>query len=703
MIFDQNKYTDWQDVLFGKTSSNSDFHGSLSGGTENNTFLVSAGFTKSNFNFPGAGYSDQRMTLHSALHHNSSDNKLSMDLIMDYGYDRSNQPGGGANNILLAPNLPDLLDAQGNLVWQYMGVDLSNSQFYSYLKKSSLLNNYNLNNTLRLAYKIVPGLSFSVNMGYSRNNSIENFKNPAAAQNPAYANSASQFGNLTSQSINLEPQIDYTYAWGKGILTALLGGTYKKRLTNSSTVSGNNYANDFFLGSINGAGSISSNDVGDVYKYSAGFARLKYVYDEKYILSLTGRRDGSSNFGPRNQFGNFGSVGAGWIFSEEKGFKTILPFISFAKLSGSYGTSGSDGVSSFQYQTFWQPVGFVPAFQGIKPNIPLNLYNPDYSWALKKSLNISLDFGFFHDRLLLTTNYYRNREGNQLGGYPLAAQAGFPTVLQNLPAEVQNKGWEFSLNSTNIRTKNFNWSTNFNISFNRNKLLSFPNLESSSFSSNYVIGEPTSIVIGYKFKGLNPATGLFEYYDKNGNATNSPQYGLASSGGDQAPIANQEVKYMGGMGNNFSYKGFSLSVFFQFSSQTAPNYLATIYQSYLPGVSVNNLPLAALDYWKKPGDQTTLQKLSASYSSEATNAANSFGASSAAYSDDTYLRLKTMSLSYSLPDTWLKKAYVRNCRIFINAQNLLTITNYKVGDPEQFGFTGVPLQRTVAFGLNFNL
>ncbi|SEM31112.1 TonB-linked outer membrane protein, SusC/RagA family [bacterium A37T11] len=704
-IFDQNKYTDWQKLLFGNTSSNSDFHGSLSGGTLNNTFLVSAGYTKSNYNFPGDSYSNNRMTLHSALHHNSSDNHFSIDLITDYGYGQNNSPGfGGAQKVLLPPNLPDLLDADQNLLWSYNGVSLSSYQFYSYLKRKVLLQNYNLSNTLRFSYKIFSGLNISVNMGQSRNTSDERYQNPAASQNPAYPNPTAQFANMKYQSINIEPQIDYTFTVGKGEFAALLGGSYKKNTSNSNSLSGTGYANDNFLGSINGASTVSSYDRADIYKYSAGFARLKYIYDHKYIVSLTGRRDGSSNFGLGHQFGNFGSVGAGWIFSEEKAFKITLPFISYGKLSGSYGTSGSDGISSYQYQAFWQPVGYVPAFQGNRPNLPINFYNPDYSWALKKSLNVAMDLGFFNDRLLLNATFYRNREGNQLVMYPLAIQAGFSSVLQNMPAEVQNKGWEFSLNSTNIKGEDFRWTTNFNISFNRNKLLSFPNLETSSYSTQYVIGEPTSVIMSYRYKGVNSSSGLFEFYNKDGDLTSSPNYGLFSKGGDQLPITNLEVKYMGGIGNAFSYKRVKLFLFFQFASQMAPNYLSKIYQSnYQPGRAISNLPVAALDYWKEPGDHTTLQRLSASSSSAAADAISAFLSSTGAYSDDTYLRLKTMSLSYSLPETGLKKIGIKNGSIFINAQNLLTFTNYKVGDPEQFDLTAVPLQRTVAIGLNFNL
>ena len=703
-VFDSTKYTNWEKVIYGKTSNNTDVHGSLSGGNSQNTFLISTGYTRSDFNYPG-NYADQRLSLHTATHHNSTDNRLSVDFGTDYSYDRNNSGQCcGGSSMFNPPNTPDLLDKSGNLLWDYKGVDLSNYQFYAYLKKPVNTGITNLNTTLHIAYKIIPGLSVSANMGYSRNETVEHDEVPTAAQSPLYAYSYADFDNTLFQTVNIEPQLDYINTIGKGVISALVGATYKRNSSYSSSLYGSGYANDNFLGSINGASTKSAYDESDIYKYSAGFARLKYVYDRKYIISLTGRRDGSSNFGPGHQFGDFGSAGAGWIFSEEKAFKKAFTLISYAKISGSYGTSGSDGIGSYLYQSFWNPAnsGAVP-FQGIAPNIPKNLYNPDYSWALKKSLNIAMDLGFFHDRVLLNATYYRDREGNQLSGYPLPAQSGFPNVLENLPATIQNKGWEFTLNSSNIKSKAFNWSTNFNISFNRNKLLSFPNLEVSSYANSYVIGKPTSVVMGYRYKGVNPQTGLFEYYDAKGQATNSPAYGLVSAGGDEVPIADREVKYMGGIGNTLSYKHFSLYFFFQFSSQTAPNWLSNIYSSNSPGQSSRNSTVQALDYWKNPGDRTPLERLTSGYSSAAANASSDFTQSSGAYSDDTYLRLKTVSLSYSLPDAVAKKLYLHDARFYVNMQNLLTITNYKVGDPETFGdLTGFPLQRIVSFGLSLN-
>jgi TonB-linked SusC/RagA family outer membrane protein len=701
-IFDQNKYTNWQKILYGQNTTNTDVHGSLSGGSATNTFLISTGYNRSSYNYPG-DFADQRYTLHSNIHHNSQDYRLSVDLTTDFGYDQNNSAGfGGGTDIVLPPNLPDLLGPSGNLLWNYKGVDLTSYNFYSSLKEPTNLQNYNLNTAFHISYKLFDGLSIGATLGYNRNATDEHSIEPGVAQNPAYLNRQANFSANTFQTVNIEPQINYNKNIGKGVFSALVGSTYKKNTNNSTYTTGQGYSNDNFLGSINSAPTVAAIDGYNIYKYSAGFARLNYIYDSEFIINLTGRRDGSSNFGPGRQFGNFGSVGAGWIFSEEKIFKKSSSILSYGKISGSYGTSGSDGIAAYQYQALYASFpNYIPNFQGIRPSFPTNLYNPDYSWATKKSLNIALDLGFFNNRLLFNATYYRDREGNQLANYPLPIQSGLPTVLGNLDATVQNQGLEFAISSTNIKSKDFTWKTNFNVSFNRNKLLAFPNLANSSYASVYQIGQPTSIIYGYKYKDVNPQTGLFEFYTKNGTVTSSPAFGPASTGGDEVPIGSLEVKYAGGLGNTFTYKQFSLYVFCQFSSRNAPNYLAEIYTTNQLGLEYNQ-PVAVLNnYWKAPGDVAQLQRLASSYGSTAIGAAIRFPQSSGAYGDDTYLRIKTASLSYQLPNTLLNKVHIKAASVFVNGQNLLTFTNYKVGDPETPGvFTSFPIQRIVAFGLN---
>ena len=424
-IFDQNKYTDWQKIISGRTTNNTDLHATVSGGNENTTFLVAGGYTRSNYNYPG-DFADQRFTLHSALHNNSSDKRFALDLVTDYGYDQNNSSGyGGTQGVVLPPNLPDLLDASGNLVWNYNGVPLNVQNFYSFLRQPTGLQNFNFNSSLNVSYKILKNLQVVANVGYSRLSTTEHYENPASSQDPSYAEASAAFANNTPQTINIEPQINYNKSFGKGMFTALLGGTYKKVTNNAYRVEAYGYTNDNFLGSVIGATATYPTEDINIFKYSAAFVRLKYIYDQKYILEVSGRRDGSSNFGPSRQFGNFGSVGAGWILTEEKMLKEMLPFLSYGKLSGSYGTTGGDASRAYSYQALYQNSSAVPAFQGIRPSFPYNLYNPDFSWATKKSLNLAIDLGLFKNRLLLNATFYRNREGSQLVDMPLPIQTGF--------------------------------------------------------------------------------------------------------------------------------------------------------------------------------------------------------------------------------------------------------------------------------------
>ena len=709
-IYDQNKYTDWAKEIYGKNTSNTNVHASLSGGTVNNTFIISGGYNRSNFNYPG-DFSDQHLTLHSGIHHSSLDQKLTVDLTTDFGYGKNLSAGyGGANNVIFAPNLPTLQNEDGSLNWAYQGVDLTRYQFYASLLKPTNLENYNFNSVLHLDYKLIDGLSISANLGYNRNTTNENSKDPGVSQNPGRILRTANFSNSNATAINIEPQVNYKKNIANGVFSALLGATYKSNPSNSSYITGSGYSNDNLLGSINGVPEVSASDTYSAYKYVAAFARVNYIYNQKYILNLTGRRDGSSNFGPGHRYGNFGSIGAGWIFSEEAPIKNLNPILSFGKLSGSYGTSGSDGIAAYQYQSLYKAIPYIPPFQGIGPSAPVNLYNPDYSWASKKALNVALDLGFFNNRLLVNATYYRNRESNQLVNYPLPIQAGIGSVLANLDATVQNRGLEFTLSSTNVRSDDFTWTSNFNLSFNRNKLISFPGLETSSYNSQYAIGQPTSIIYGYRYKGVNPETGLFEFYKSDGTATYRPSYLKERDGGDQTIIGNREIDFMGGFGNTFTYKQLSLYVFCQFASQNAPSYLYQIYNSNQLGF-MNNQPYAVLgQYWTAPGDVATLQRLMTGYGSptipeagtNAVSTALNFGQSDGVYVNDTYLRVKTVSLSYNLSDGLASKLKIKGASVFVNAQNLLTWTNYEVGDPEQPGsFTAFPIQRVVALGLNF--
>jgi TonB-linked SusC/RagA family outer membrane protein len=699
IIFDQNKNTNWFDYLMGNTPTNTNLHGSFSGGTNTSNFIVSGGVNRQGYNFPGS-LSNTAYTFHSGFNYNSPDGKLTVGVIADFGY-QNNQASAAASlvrNILTPPNYPELIDAQGRLIWNYQGVSLDAYQTYGALKKVGRTQSSNMNNSMALSYEFIRGLKASLNIGYNRNNTSEIQQNPLSSQNPAYAFSSAVFGNNNFQTLNIEPQLNYKNKFGKGELTLLLGGTYKKNINDRMTIQGNNYANDALLGSVAGAATITIlPDDGGIYKYTGAFGRIGYIWDQKYILSLTGRRDGSSNFGPGRKFGNFGAAGLGWIFSEEQPIKTLLPFLSFGKLSGSYGTSGTDAVGPYQYQTFWE-ADFDATFQGTRGYHPSNLYNPDYSWELKKTINTSLDLGFLNDRIMLNTTWYQSRTSNQLINATIPNQTGQASVTENSPATIQNRGLEFTLSTTNIKTNNFKWTTSFNISRNRNKLLKFPDLSTSSYAGTYEVGKPVTSFLVYRYKGVNPETGIFEFYTKSGEVTSGPALTDKELVGDLTP------EFFGGLGNVIGYKNVSLSFMFQFSKGTTRNWLAALYsQSVVPG-QMMNLPVEALARWQKAGDIAELQRFTTNSSALFNAPTRNFINSTGAYTESTYARLKMVSLSYSLPDRYLKRLSLKGLQFYVNAENLFVISNFKIGDPESVSslFTQ-PLQRTIVGGLSLNL
>ncbi|MGN6416173.1 MAG: SusC/RagA family TonB-linked outer membrane protein [Pseudobacter sp.] len=704
LLFDQNRQTDWYRFYLGNTSNTNNAHVSLSGGSGKTTFFVSTGYTKAEYNFPG-NFADKRFTLHSKVNYKSADDRFTIGFGYDYSYQKNNTSASASlvSAMLTPPNFPDLLDAFGKPNWNFKGFNTGRYvQSIASLKQPSLLQVYNMTNSLVLGYNILDGLKFNINAGYSRIVSDQEQRMPAStidpSENPV---SKSVFSNTVFETINIEPQLEYQRNFGNGSLTALIGGTYKSNAVSNVQLQGTNYSDEALMGSIASAGRIEAVDSDNPYKYAGAFARLSYTHDQKYILQVSGRRDASSNFGPGRQFGNFGSAGLGWIFSNERFFERASRIISYGKLSGSYGTVGSDATTPYQYQQLFRTENYTPDFQGLKPLFVQNLFNPDYGWDSKQSFNAALDLGFWGDRVLLNVTYYRDRIGNQLVDYTLPSQTGFGSVLSNFNAVIQNQGLEFSLTSRNITTKNFSWSTSLNISGNRNKLIAFPGLEESPYGILYTIGESVNIVKGFRLKGVNPETGIFEFYTSKGEVTANPIYGVPSQGGDYEKISNLDPQFMGGLANTITYKNLSIYFLFQFQKQQQVNYLRAMYSGIKPGGLIN-APVDILDRWTTPGQVTSIQKLTASYG-EAYNTAFYFTQSSGAYSDGSYIRLRTASVSYTLPTAFCSKLGVADARFFVNGQNLFLITGYKVGDPELNNLFSFPLQRTVALGININL
>jgi hypothetical protein len=304
-----------------------------------------------------------------------------------------------------------------------------------------------------------------------------------------------------------------------------------------------------------------------------------------------------------------------------------------------------------------------------------------------------MDLGFINDRVVLSANYQRNRSSNQLLQYQLPISSGFFFVTRNFPATIQNTSWEFSVNSSNLKTKNINWSSSFNLTIPKNKLIDFANLATSSYASTLVIGEPIRITKVFHLLGVDPVSGLYLVADSKGNPTVNPDYSK-----DNTTIVNTNPKFYGGFQNSISYKGLELDFLFQFVKQLGINYKFNNGSrdpgKFLKGNS-NQLE-TVLNRWRKPGDQADIQRFSTSISSKATS-------SDAHYSDASYIRLKNVSLSYNLPEKLIRNIKLTNCRIYVQSQNLLTITNYEGFDPENQTLNSLPPLRVITMGLQIGL
>ncbi|MDR6943698.1 SusC/RagA family TonB-linked outer membrane protein [Mucilaginibacter pocheonensis] len=703
-VFDQNRYTDWKNYFIGNTAQHLNTSASISGGNANTQFRIASGFNRDSYVYPG-DYGDNRFSFSTNLHHLSDNKKLTLDFTSSYSYDKNRSSGNPSllTAFTLEPNYPDPMDAFGKLIWTYKDVPLDGSfaadNPYAPFRQVYQINNNTLNSNLLIGYEIVRGLTIRSSFGYSnaRNNEFSGL--PLSAQNPGFnPQAAASFGSNDFTTWIIEPQLEYKNNFKKAIYSFLLGSTFQENQNKSTDIEASGYINDDLIESVSGSPVQTASDISLQYKYTAVFARFNVRWDNKYLLDINGRRDGSSRFGPGKQFGNFGSAGAGWVFSEENFLRNKLPMLSFGKLRASYGITGSDAIGDYNFISRFAPSLYN--YSGTLGYLPQNLANSQFGWATTKKLEFGLELGFLQDRFLITTAWYRNRTGNQLISYTLPTQTGFSSVVENSPAQVQNTGWEFSIQAKLLNSKNFKWNTAFNGTIPSNKLLAFPGLSNSSYSTIYIIGKSVNEITGFKTAGVNSQTGLFQFYDVTGKITQNPVARNGSGFNDYYDLGNLDPKFYGGMQNNFTYKNFQLSVFLAFTKQMGYNYLKSLYAS--PGEEFNQPADLLGKYWKVPGDNATFQRLSSQYGDADVALAN-YQKSNGVISDASYIRVKTVSLSYSFPTALIKKIGVKALRAYVNAQNLFTITDYKGGDPETQNLYGVSPLKTITGGLQLNL
>jgi TonB-linked SusC/RagA family outer membrane protein len=694
--WDTTRYTNWQKVLIGNLAQYTNAQASVSGGNANTQFRVDGGYSKQGTVFPG-DYGDQKASLHFNINNTSNNQKFKMQLTGSYVYDNNILPYTDFTQyITLPPDAPAIYNADGSLNWALKGGGRTWNNPLASTYQQYKAGTDNLVSNMVLSYQLTPDLQIKSSFGYTHaqmDQSQLTFSSAAAPPGNTSPYSRSNYSATTdSKSWIIEPQLNYHKAAGKFVIDALLGTTFQENTQNSSARYAFGFSSDELITDLAAA---SSSYLGGYnasqYKYNAVFGRISARWKDRYLLNITARRDGSSRFGPDKQFGNFGAIGAGWIFTEDPFIKSMLPsWIDFGKLRGSYGITGNDQIGDYQFLSTYSVNSST--YQGNPTLFPTLLSNPNFGWERDKKLEGGIELGFLKDRINLSVNYYRNRTDNQLVNYSLPLITGFGSVEANLPATIQNKGWEFSLNAVNVKTSNFTWSSAFNLSIPQNKLLAFPGIENTGYASSYSVGKSLFTQYLFHYTGVDPQTGIYTFASKDGSGI--PEYGT-----DQVFTKPVTQTFYGGFQNSFRYKGWELDVLLQFTKQIGYNYLKSL--SAPPGFA-SNVPVAALNQWQNPGDHVNNQQFTQTYGSNAGNAYNNLPASDAIISDASFIRLKSLSLSYQLPADWIKKWGVRSAALFIRGENLFTITKYQFLDPETQGL-GLPPLRVITAGIHVSL
>ena len=557
--------------------------------------------------------------------------------------------------------------------------------------------------------KILPGLIFQSDFGLDLLNQLDEgyfqtqtIRNQTRATNGVGSNTTNFITNY-----NTNNYFNFDKSFGKSDLSATVGMQYQQSRSKANFVEGLSFPSDSYqriasAATISGGSSTETN-----FRFLSYFARANYKFDNKYLLSVSGRYDGSSRFGLNNQFGFFPAVSAGWVISEEKFMAGIKP-LSFLKLRASYGVVGNAEIGNFpQLGLFTGGASYV----GAGGQAPSQIGNPDLKWETNKQYDIGLDFGLLNNRISGEIDYYYRKSTDLLLNVNIPTSTGFASVVRNL-GSMENKGFEFVLNTQNMVGK-FKWNTSLNFSTNQNKILNINGqiIEGGVGSLNRAMeGQPLGVFFTVEYAGVNPQNGDAQFYLNTTKSDGTLDRTIVSNANynqaQRVVVGDPNPNFIAGVTNNFSYKGFDLSVFFNGVFGNDVSVYGMGQYSMANMIYEDNQTADQMKRWQKPGDITNVPQVRYWVG-------NGNQRSSRFIVDGSFVRLRTVSLGYNFPQSMLSKFKVDRLRLYVSAMNLFTWTNnYPLWDPEVNAdsfdsniakgndFYTPPQPRTILFGLN---
>ena len=667
--------TNWQDQAFNEDAGTGLIELSAQGGNEKNKFYVSGSINKQDGILIANKF--KRMSLRFNMD-NQLNNWLKMGVNMSLGKtERQRVSDDNAFNtpmqlVALAPITP-IRDLAGELyntptTTYYNGLlDVEYAQNHA--------NGYRNQGLIFTESKIAKGLTLRNELGLDMvNQSDERFwgsKTDGGAGIGGFA-WAQWFRNTrwtTNNFLNYATSFNDVHK-----LDVTVGMSFENRYDEYSYVEGQNFA-DETIQTLAGAGTISggttTQEKNNLLSY---FARANYSYNSKYLLAITARIDADSRFGSNYKYGTFPSVSAGWIVSEENFMKSVN-WLSFLKIRGSYGIVGNNtGIGFYSANAQYGSVkyGTSPGGLGIS-----NFGNDDLRWEKVATTDIGLEFGLFKNRISAEFSWYNKKTTDMLLAVPTPSPSGTTSVLGNI-GEMENKGIELSLNTTNIAGKNLKWTTNINIARNKNRVLKLDGEQKeilsndSRYANAVIIGQPLGVFYGVKYAGVDPTNGDPIYFNPD-NKTTTNVYDDAG----KFIIGDPNPDWIGGINNTVSYKGLELSVLFQgvFGNQVQDGGGGFMSAS---GDWFDNQTRDQLKRWQNPGDITDVPQARLNRWGDF----DSPQMSTRYVYDASYVRLKNLTLAYNLPTSVANKLKITNARFYVSGVNLYTFTKYPGWDPE---------------------
>jgi TonB-dependent starch-binding outer membrane protein SusC len=420
------------------------------------------------------------------------------------------------------------------------------------------------------------------------------------------------------------------------------------------------------------------------------FADFNYAYKNKYFVTTNIRRDGSSRFGENKRWANFGSVGAAWLISEENFISNVSEnWLDLFKLKVSYGAVGNQAIG-----------GSFPAISQLSPAryagqgglLTTTLSNPDLQWEKKTTANLGVEFGLFKNRIKGSFEYYNAITSALFLDKSISGTSGFSSFTTNV-GRMRNRGIEAGLDIDVIRSKDFVWSINGQITNNKNSLLELVDGKTEDISGDFIrkVGEPLNTYFLVKTAGVDPATGDQLYLTKDGKTTTN-----VYSPDDRVTLGTSEAPIFGGFGTDFKFKAIELNVFFSYISG---NEIYNNDRNNLenPAYLFDNLSVDLLTEWRTPGQVTNIPRPDNAF----------FGSTSRFIEDGSFIRLRNVNLSYTMPTSLLANAKIKSLKFFMIGQNLFTSTKYLGWDPELNSGSSLgaryPALRTITAGISIGL